>query len=504
MFTLSSLPVPRLWLPEADSSRADFNQGQGHRCSTLNGHITLRHSIAASLGTADPTGVMFKHGDVSQRFAPMADQTLSPILWQNADRTITLIDIPRSVAAAQGTTEYPCHDEIASTEAIGAPYASNEPNSGRAKRALAGQAVDCELHREYEALLGQALVQVRSLHSGPWHLPRYDLERSQHTGKKRKLSAGQDSATPLLDPTAGVLEDSGSRLTSPDAVLSAISKTGLISFDGMPIDDTDMYTFSKAGEENHFSLLTVHSPTAEPDIIFRIPLKSSFRMGDCANLTAFHAAIRAQAEHLDTRRKFDLILLDPPWPNRSVKRTHKTADSTYAIASFLTDVYDLVMGMDLDMLMEADCLVGIWITNKAQVRELVLGEDGIFACWGVELAEEWIWLKTTAGGEPVTPVDAVWRKPYEVLLLGRRRVSYEAAESAQTEDEIVRRVILGVPDVHSRKPCLKDLIEPFMLDAANHRALEVFARHLVAGWWSVGDQCIKYNWDGHWIPGPDD
>lgn len=148
--------------------------------------------------------------------------------------------------------------------------------------------------------------------------------------------------------------------------------------------------------------------------------------------------------------------------------------------------------------------MGVWITNKPAVRELVLGEDGLFAHWGVEIAEEWIWLKTTIYGEPVTPLDALWRKPYEVLLLGRKRRKVIAEgtdpvpgfgkEGARPK----RRVIIAVPDLHSRKPCLKELIEPLMPDPSNYRALEVFARHLVAGWWSWGDECIKFNWEACW------
>ncbi|OQO09581.1 hypothetical protein B0A48_04983 [Cryoendolithus antarcticus] len=428
------------------------------------------------------------------------EQGPSSILWRSEDHTVTVIDTPWSIAAAQGTPEHPCHDEIASTEPITTPYAINEPKSEMAKQALAGQAVDSELHHEYEALLAQALDQVRFHHSGPWHLPRYIFKKAQHVAKKRKLDAVDESAASSLGSPASGLADSAHVAGSPDEVPSAVSKTGLSAFDGMPMDATETYIFGSPYGMQSPSQLTVRNSTGEPNVSFRIPQKSSFYLCDCANLTDFHAAIRAQAEHLDTRRKFDFILLDPPWPNRSVKRTHKTADSTYAIVSSLNSVYDLVMGMDLDMLMETDCLVGIWITNKAQVRELVLGKDGIFACWGVELVEEWVWLKTTAVGEPVTAIDAVWRKPYEVLLLGRRRVSYEPAAATQTKDKVTRRVILGVPDLHSRKPCLKELIEPLMPDAINYRALEGFARHLVAGWWSVGDQCIKYNWEGYWRP----
>ena len=157
----------------------------------------------------------------------------------------------------------------------------------------------------------------------------------------------------------------------------------------------------------------------------------------------------------------------------------------------------MLVGMDLDMLMANDCLVGVWITNSAAVRGLVLDEGGLFEEWGLTLVEEWVWLKTTSRGEPVTPPDAVWRKPYEVLLLGRRGQASNGSVSGPAN--VKRRVIAGVPDLHSRKPCLKALVESiFMSDKKDYRALEVFARYLVSGWWSWGNECLKFNWEGSW------
>lgn len=134
-------------------------------------------------------------------------------------------------------------------------------------------------------------------------------------------------------------------------------------------------------------------------------------------------------------------------------------------------------------------LVACWITHKASVRDAALEA---FQAWDVQLVEEWAWLKTTVGGLPITQIDGLWRKPYEVLLLGRKG-SDGAPES---DSEVQRRVIVAVPDLHSRKPHLKTLIEPFLPGA--YRALEVFARNLTAGWWSWGDEVLKYNWEGHW------
>lgn len=67
---------------------------------------------------------------------------------------------------------------------------------------------------------------------------------------------------------------------------------------------------------------------------------------------------------------------------------------------------------------------------------------------------------------------------------------------------VKRRVIAAVPDLHSRKPCLKDLFERVFCSAQapetslvceSYTALEVFARNLTAGWWACGNEVLKFN-----------
>lgn len=134
-------------------------------------------------------------------------------------------------------------------------------------------------------------------------------------------------------------------------------------------------------------------------------------------------------------------------------------------------------------------LVACWITNKASVRDVLLET---FQAWNVRLVEEWAWLKTTVCGLPVNQIDGLWRKPYEVLLLGRKDID----EVESSHQDVQRRVIVAVPDLHSRKPHLKTLIEPLL--PGTYRALEIFARNLTAEWWSWGDEVLKHNWEGHW------
>ena len=154
-------------------------------------------------------------------------------------------------------------------------------------------------------------------------------------------------------------------------------------------------------------------------------------------------------------------------------------------------------------------IVACWITNSSVSQEAAMQA---FEAWDVQLVEEWYWLKVTRDGQPVTDIHGVWRKPYETLLVGRKIAQREPeddpirthsdSDSDMRPLELKRRVIVAVPDVHSRKPCLKQLVEQaFGFEEGKYRALEIFARNLTAGWWAWGDECLKFQWDGWWVDG---
>lgn len=130
---------------------------------------------------------------------------------------------------------------------------------------------------------------------------------------------------------------------------------------------------------------------------------------------------------------------------------------------------------------------------------------------GLRPFEEWIWIKTTTKGETVLPIDGLWRKPYEVLILGTK-------VSGGGEPDVKRRVIAAVSDVHSRKPNLKGVVERIFFSSPapeidgeamlvdsekryirEYSALEVFARNLTAGWTACGNEVLRFNWDGWWV-----
>jgi N6-adenosine-specific RNA methylase IME4 len=192
-----------------------------------------------------------------------------------------------------------------------------------------------------------------------------------------------------------------------------------------------------------------------------------------------------RAAFIANRLSFDLIVLDPPWPNRSARRKK----GNYRVADDLAGIRDMLSSIPVQGHLSAGGLVAVWVTNAPRFTELLTDpHNGIFAHWGVELEDEWTWLKVTTRGEPVVDVISVWRKPWERLVIARK-----AGTTRRTGGP---RVIVAVPDVHSRKPNLRGLFEDVL--GPGYAGLEVFARNLTAGWWSWGNEVLQFQHHKHW------
>jgi len=106
------------------------------------------------------------------------------------------------------------------------------------------------------------------------------------------------------------------------------------------------------------------------------------------------------------------------------------------------------------------------------------------------LIEEWIWLKVTASGQPICRLESTYRRPYEILLLGRKT-------DQNVPVQVKRRVFVGVPDLHSRKPNVRNFIDSML--GPSYHGLEIFARNLTAGWWAWGNEVLKFQGEEHWV-----
>jgi N6-adenosine-specific RNA methylase IME4 len=358
----------------------------------------------------------------------------SSILYQNPDSTVLLIDIPRSIEIAQGVSS--SSRELISSKPLQHPYPSVEPKTSKARAKLGETSLEDLLLQRH---LQFALEEVKAGHEGKWCLPR--VAEDSEVGKKRKR-ADDSIPEPNEEESLDILQQ-GLLHHNPHA--KSITTT--------------------LGPESSRIYLPPHSTALVGEITTTLPTFT------------FSAP------------KFPLIILDPPWPNRSARRK-----KAYSLSYSTINIKSLLSSLPLQNHLEEEGYIAIWVTNKDIFREMVLGEGGLFEFWGVGLVEEWIWFKVTENGEPICKLDGLWRKPYEVLLVGRREAQGGGVK---------RRVIVGVPDLHSRKPNLKELFgfEGLGLLGKEKGGLEIFARNLTGGWWGWGNEVLKFQGEECWVDG---
>ncbi|KAL8291691.1 hypothetical protein RQP46_001949 [Phenoliferia psychrophenolica] len=232
--------------------------------------------------------------------------------------------------------------------------------------------------------------------------------------------------------------------------------------------------------------------TADLSATLVLPPSSAFLLADFATWSSPSSGIATAGSDRDG---WDLMLLDPPWPNASASRA--SAYDTF-------DAYDL-WKLDIKALLgnKGPCLIAVWLTNKVKFRRLVL--EQLFPAWGiVETPAEWYWIKITDGedgGEPVWGLDGVHRRCYEGSVLG-----YYNPTGATLPPLPLSKTFLSTPLGHSRKPSLIELLRPHLPNPPSRppNVLELFARTACAGpthsssaarglWLSVGNEAVKFN-----------
>ena len=397
----------------------------------------------------------------------------SAILYQNGSMTITLIDIPKSIALAQELTKD--HDKQSnqdvrmpySTSPPEAPYPSTEPKS--AKREVVYQLAKEIFPTDH---LREALTTIAAgTRENMWSLQRKLWEigvLTTKTNKDQKLleDLGTTEGWSAEDPL--ILTEQG---RSP-ANVAQISHRLVCNKRRTPIE----LRLDPFGTK------------------YRIPPSSAFLLSKITPATTMSFSMAALHQYPDASPttlagpgEFDVVILDPPWSNRSVRRSrqYRTVEPEESPLGALRSI--------LSHHIAPGALVACWITNKPAVRDLALE---LFANWNLNVVEEWAWLKVTTKGEPVTDIEGVWRKPYELLLIGRK----PHKDNPTNVHDIVRRVVVGVPSLHSQKPHLKELIGQLLPDnTTDYRVFEIFARNLTAGWWAWGDEVLKFNDETAWI-----
>nr|XP_019943107.1 PREDICTED: methyltransferase-like protein 4 [Paralichthys olivaceus] len=193
-------------------------------------------------------------------------------------------------------------------------------------------------------------------------------------------------------------------------------------------------------------------------------------------------------------RKFDLIVMDPPWENKSVKRSRRYSSLPSS----------QLKRLPIPLLASTNCLVVTWVTNRPSHLRFV--RDELYPHWGIEVVAEWFWVKVTTSGQFVFPLDSAHKKPYEVLVLGRYRPSADLSTSSSETSEVPvedSRLIVSVPSaLHSQKPSLSEVLKRYV--GAEASCLELFARSLQPGWTSWGNEVLKFQHTSYFTLTPTD
>lgn len=443
----------------------------------------------------------------------------SPILYHNPQNTVMVIDIPASIAAAQCSPSSQIEKHLLSTLPLQQPYPTTEPKSKAILSSFHGES--SEWHAQIAREVIKALGEVRECAGlAKFCLPRcvvtdgavretegaaFRSGMVTRSSRKRKADGEREASFEDLDElfrqsceSRGFPKSARVWLTSQsdDSQQGSdpMEEPALFHLDDTTTTSSDDYIHNQT-LKTQFVHAKLTTPNQPPTLSFHMPPTSAFLLTPNINYPDFRTACRAFApSDLNHRNKgrFDLILLDPPWPNRSARR--KTPYRTYRTVN---DTIHTLQTLQMSDHVKPGGYIALWTTNRPTIRCAALS---LLDSCNADLIEEWIWLKTTSAGEPILPVDGVWRKPYEVLLVGRARRSSTDPESAGARlGGVTRRVLLGVPDKHSRKPCLKGLFARVLLGGVGGvRGVELFARYLVEGWLSVGAEAMRYNFDGHW------
>ena len=203
---------------------------------------------------------------------------------------------------------------------------------------------------------------------------------------------------------------------------------------------------------------------------YLIPKHCKFVCSDITNLNALTNDCKENG-------KYSCVVLDPPWENKSVKRSKR-----YDTLSF-----DEIASLPMQELCKDGCMIIIWVTNKQKIMKWV--KETLFKKWGVTFITEWHWVKLTTAGEPVFPWDSLHKKPYETMLLGCYKNN-----AYLTKCEVVQNLVLcSVPSsIHSHKPPLCEIIKSRVqpLFKESFKCLEMFARNLNSDWTSWGNEVL--------------
>eukprot|EP01024_Parvocaulis_polyphysoides_P015568 TRINITY_DN16853_c0_g2_i1.p1 TRINITY_DN16853_c0_g2~~TRINITY_DN16853_c0_g2_i1.p1 ORF type:complete len:381 (+),score=47.03 TRINITY_DN16853_c0_g2_i1:658-1800(+) len=177
------------------------------------------------------------------------------------------------------------------------------------------------------------------------------------------------------------------------------------------------------------------------------------------------------------KTKYNIILMDPPWENKSVK--HQQPYQTLTNKElFRLPVKNLAC--------QDNCIVFVWVTNRPKIITFV--KEELLPHWNLTYYTTWYWIKITDNAEFIYDLNSTHKKTYEKLI-----VAYSG--QTQSNNNLFQNVpkelfIWSVPGQHSANPILNRFLKQFCPE--NGECMELFARGLAEGWTSWGNEVLKF------------
>ena len=205
---------------------------------------------------------------------------------------------------------------------------------------------------------------------------------------------------------------------------------------------------------------------------FIIPARSRLLLGDIAESIPLLVAERV---------KFEVIVMDPPWENKHVRRELERGNG-YAMET--NDALFEKLKIP-ELLNRENGHLFIWCTNTPRHQEAVRNWIDL---WGLELRSTWYWLKVTKTGETVCAMESVHKKPYEVIFLASSKGN-EVEAGFLRKEQLISSVPSGVQSV---KPPLCQILSKIIPKFESMHCLEIFGRNLLPNWTTVGNECLRF------------
>ncbi|XP_058805171.1 N(6)-adenine-specific methyltransferase METTL4 isoform X2 [Phymastichus coffea] len=189
--------------------------------------------------------------------------------------------------------------------------------------------------------------------------------------------------------------------------------------------------------------------------------------------------IKQISEKVDVIGDYNLILMDPPWWNKSIRRKKiKFENSSYKM------LYNEELAkIPIKNLLNSNSIVAIWCTNSSSNEKSILEE--IFPSWGLTFQAKWFWLKITQNGYPICDFnDSHGKQPYEQIIFG-------STASNKNQNIPDKKILISIPSAaHSHKPPLTEVLKPYL--PRDPKCMEIFARYLLPEWTSWGLEVLKF------------